>query len=274
MQDPSGFTGWPSEQPSPAELPSHRSDLLPTWDAPGTMSGIANFDGYIIAVNDRCEQLLGWTPAQLMSAPYWEFQHPGDQGSVPEPAEGLTNFGGDAAGVEVRMLRRDGTGLWTRWQTALDPLGNQFYAVGVDISDEMPPVKRRVHVGTWVRDVAAGTVLWSDEIYDMFGLRVGTALDDDLIKAHINPQDHPLVAGAWRASIADQDAHSAVYRVIRPDGTTRTLRSTGRVTARAHGLPLRVRGLTVDITDRLPGVTDPTSAQADRPGRPPCGTKP
>jgi PAS domain S-box-containing protein len=101
-----------------------------------------------------------------------------------------------------------------------------------------------------VRDVESGTLDWSDEVYEMFGLPAGTTVDDDRVRALIHPQDLPLVDGAWRASMVDEDDHAAQFRVNRPDGTMRTLRSAGRVTVRAQGRPVSMRGLTTDITDR------------------------
>jgi PAS domain S-box-containing protein len=224
---------------------------LPTWDAPGTVFAVVDFDGYVVTVSDGYRKLFGWTTAELMSAPYWEFAHAEDQHPVVEFIERLMMHTSDVPlGVELRLLCRDGSYLWTQWQAVADPARELLYGVGEDTSDQMPPVQGRVHVGTWARDLSTGTVDWSDEVYGMFGLPVGTAVNDDLVKPLINPQDLPLVYGAWRASIADEDDHAAQFRVTRPDGTIRILRSTGRVTSRADGRPMTMRGLTMDITDR------------------------
>jgi PAS domain S-box-containing protein len=227
------------------------SERLASWDAPGSFSGVVNFDGYVVAMSDGFLKLLGWTPAELMSAPYWEFVHPEDQHLLVEAIERLMTQTSDVPlVVDLRLLCRDGSCRWTRWQIVADPTSELVYGVGEDTSEEMPAEQARVRLGTWVRDISAGTVDWSDEVYEMFGLPVGTAVNDDLVKALINPQDLPLVDGAWRASIANEDDHAAQFRVTRPDGTIRILRSTGRVTSRAKGRPVTMRGLTMDITDR------------------------
>jgi PAS domain-containing protein len=84
----------------------------------------------------------------------------------------------------------------------------------------------------------------------MFGLPVGSGLTDEELRARIHPQDHPLVVGAWRASLPDEDGHWANFRVVRPDGTVRYLHSAGRVVARSGGRARVVRGITLDVTDR------------------------
>jgi PAS domain S-box-containing protein len=244
-------TGWPSELPSRADLAPLVSEHLPSWDAPGTIFGVVNFDGYVVAVSDGFLRLFGWSPAELMSVPYWEFVHPDDQQPVVEALERLMRQTSDVPlEIHLRALCRDGTWQRTRWQIVADPPSELILGVGEGTGDEMPPGQERVHVGTWVRDLDAGTVDWSDEVYEMFGLPAGRTVDDGLVKALIHPQDLPLVYGAWRASIDDEDDHAAQFRVTRPDGTIRTLRSTGRVTFRADGRPVTMRGLTMDITDR------------------------
>jgi PAS domain S-box-containing protein len=173
-------SGWPSKLPSRAEVAPQVSELLPSWDAPGTIFGVVNFDGYVVAVSDGFRKLFGWTPAELMSVPYWEFVHAEDQHPVVESIERLMMQTSDVPFVvDLRALCRDGSCLWTRWQTVADPTSELIYGVGEDTSEEMPPVQGRLRVGTWVRDVNAGTVEWSDEVYAMFGLPVGTAVNDE-----------------------------------------------------------------------------------------------
>jgi PAS domain S-box-containing protein len=244
-------TACQADLPSRPEVAPEVSELLPSWDAPETIVGVVSFDGYVVAVSESFQKLFGWMLPDLTSAPYWEFLHVDDQPFVVESLGRLMMRTCEVPlGVDLRALRRDGTCVWTRWQTVADPNSELIYGVGEDASGEMPHEQARVHVGTWTRDIDAGTVDWSDEVYEMFGLPVGKAVDDDLVKASINPQDLPLVERAWRAAIAGEDDYLAQFRVTRTNGTIRTLRSVGRVIARTDGNPLTVRGLTMDVTDR------------------------
>jgi PAS domain S-box-containing protein len=227
------------------------SELLPSWDAPGTISSVIDFDGYVVAVSDEFLGFFGWSRAELMSVPYWEFVYAEDQHAMVESLERLMQTSDAPLGIHLRVLCRDGTWPWTRWQIVADPASELIYSIG-EGTGEVSPGQGRAHVGTWVRDVEGGAVEWSDEVYEMFGLPVRTTLNDGLVSALIHPQDLPLVDGAWRASIADEDDHAAQFRVTRPDGTIRILRSTGRVTSRVDGHPVTMRGLTMDVTDRPP----------------------
>jgi PAS domain-containing protein len=164
----------------------------------------------------------------------------------------LITAGGGRTGREARRLCRDGRYRCVRYDLAADVGAELLYAVGVDVSDRRPPLEEaRVPVGTWVRDVRACALTWSDELYAMNGLPVGTPLTDALVRSLVHEQDRPLVDGAWYASLVDSDAHTARFRALRPDGTVRHLESTGRVIARSGNQAITIRGITLDVTDRL-----------------------
>jgi PAS domain S-box-containing protein len=232
------------------DVPTRVPHLLPNWERPGTMSGIATFDGYLVAMNTGYSDVLGWSGPDLMCAPFWEFVHPDDRDRTVEWIDGLIREGGVRTGHEMRLLCRDGSYRWTRWDALADLDSELRYGVGVDISRRKLPVEEPcVLVGTWLRHIDAGTVSWSDELYVMFGLPIGAPLTDEAVRGRVHEQDLPLAESAWRESLADEDAHAANYRVVRPDGSIRRLHSTGRVVARSDGRALVVRGITVDITD-------------------------
>jgi PAS domain S-box-containing protein len=237
--------------PSLAELPAKARDLLPTWDQPGAMSEVWDFDGYFVSANAAYFRVLGWSEADLLCGSYWEFVHPDDQDPMVDSIDRLVRAGGVRTGYEVRLLCRNGRYDWTRWDTAADPDTKLLYGVGADITAQKPHIEEAaVQVATWVRDIDSRTLRFSDELWVMLGLPVGTPLTDDVIRDRIHPQDLPLVDGAWRASEAEKDAHSASFRVIHSDGTVRHLHAFGRVTARSDMRPVTVLGVTIDVTDR------------------------
>jgi len=238
-----------AQVPSMEQLPVRVREWLPGWDQPATMSVVGTYEGYYLAVNEGFSRVLGWSAAELGCAPIWEFMHPDDQQRLVESRDRVLREGGVGTGYESRRLCRDGSYRWTRWDSVADRATERLYGVGIDISDEKPVERAHVVVGVWIRDVLAGTSIWSEELYGMFGLSRQDMVTDEVMRARIHPQDRPLVDGAWRASMADDDGHAANYRVVRPDGTVRQLRSIGRVICRDGGRPRLIRGLTLDRTD-------------------------
>ncbi len=126
---------------------------------------------------------------------------------------------GQPAGYEIRVLGRDGG--WRRMQcdTVADRGTELMYGVGAQIVvGEPADGVARAPVGTWVRQGRAGTFIWSDELYAMFCIPVGTPLMDGLIRSRIHPRDYPLVEQVWRARLAEGEAHGVRFRTILTDG--------------------------------------------------------
>lgn len=115
--------------------------------------------------------------------------------------------GGRRARYEARRLCRDGSYRWTRWDAIPDPDSELLYGVGVDVSDEKPVERTHVVVGAWTHDDDAGTSIWSQEMFAIFGLRGEGTVPHDAIDSRIHPQDRPLIA-ARRASMTDDDGHA------------------------------------------------------------------
>jgi PAS domain-containing protein len=193
--------------------------------------------------------MLGWTEAELSSASYWDFVHPDDQHPLVEALDRVMGTVGRLAAYEIRVLGRDGDWRRIQWDVVADRGTELMFGVGAEIiiegsADEVS----RAPVGTWSWRGRRGTLTWSDEMYVMFGIPVGTPLTNGLIRSRIHPRDYPLVERVWRARLADSEAHGVHFRTILPDGTMRHLECTGRVVARGGGRVLAVRGITIDVT--------------------------
>jgi PAS domain S-box-containing protein len=107
------------------------------------------------------------------------------------------------------------------------------------------------HFGWWERDFTTNHVSLSDEVSRIFGMRPG-----DLPEWHgrwlelIHPEDRAKAAEAAAAALRPGGPRYDVeYRVVRPDGTQRTIRSQADVTWDNSGRPLRQFGVLHDITE-------------------------
>jgi PAS domain S-box-containing protein len=111
--------------------------------------------------------------------------------------------------------------------------------------------QRLAHVGWWERDYSTAHVTLSDEVCRIFGVQ-----PVDLPEWHgrwlerIHPDDRPRVAEAAAAALMrGGPRYDVEYRVVRPDGTERMVRSQGDVTWDESGKPLRQFGVLQDITE-------------------------
>ncbi|MBW0088771.1 PAS domain-containing protein [Pseudonocardia sp. KRD-184] len=233
-------------------LPAPFAALLAAREDGTTLWSVWGFDSYFRDADQRLLELLGWTEAELSSASYWDFVHADDQHPLVEALERMMTTAGTLEGYEMRVLGRDGGWRRMRWDMVADRETELVFSVGarIETGESVDGVARPL-VGTWAWQGRAGTFTWSDELYDMFGLPIGTALTDALIRSRIHPQDHPLVEQVWRARLADGDAHGVRFRTVLPDGTTRHVECTGRATAGRDDHAFTIRGITVDVTAAL-----------------------
>jgi PAS domain S-box-containing protein len=95
---------------------------------------VANFEGYFVRGNPACEQILGFTSAELMAQPYLDFVHPEDLAATAAVTESLI-AGSVLVNFENRYRCKDGSYRWILWSAMPDGERNLIYADGHDITD-------------------------------------------------------------------------------------------------------------------------------------------
>ena len=111
--------------------------------------------------------------------------------------------------------------------------------------------QRISHVGYWERDLATNRYTWSDENYRIFGLRPQERiLTFDEVQELLHPADRQMRAAAVAEALRGGPRYDVEYRVVRPNGEVRFVRSVGDVVRDESGRPRRVFGTVQDITER------------------------
>jgi len=105
------------------------------------------------------------------------------------------------------------------------------------------------HLGSWQWDIGTGAERWSDEFYRIFGYepQAVPATYDRFLSA-LHPDDKIRVLTAINAALEQDRAYDMEFRILRPDGGERTLRSRGVVERDEQGKPLRMDGTVLDVT--------------------------
>jgi PAS domain S-box-containing protein len=113
--------------------------------------------------------------------------------------------------------------------------------------------QRLAHVGYWDRDLDAGRLTLSDESCHIFGLPPQRHVD--LAQWHerwlqlVHPEDRPKIAEAAAAALRGGPPYDVEYRVVRPGGDVRIVRSRAEVTWDESGRPRRMFGVMQDVTN-------------------------
>lgn len=111
--------------------------------------------------------------------------------------------------------------------------------------------QRIAHLGSWEWNVEKDGIVWSEEIYRIFGLsrdQFDGTYEGFLARVHA--EDREFVRNEVSAALHEGKPFSIDYRIVRPDKAQRRIFAQGEVTHGANGKPARMAGTVLDITER------------------------
>lgn len=110
--------------------------------------------------------------------------------------------------------------------------------------------QRLGRLGYWEWDIQNQTLLWSDEVYCIFGVERDFALTYENIEAMLHPEDRETNTRNVQALLTTADEVEFEFRIIRPQGEIRYIIQTAQVERDEAGRPLTAFGIMQDITER------------------------
>ena len=113
-------------------------------------------------------------------------------------------------------------------------------------------VQKLGHIGNWTQNLETKEVIWSDEQYRIFGYMPGEITASlDVVKKAIHPEDQDGFKKTYKAAIESKETnYSHEYRIIRPDGNVRYLRSIVEIKRDDYGNAYNLNGIYQDITEQ------------------------
>ncbi|WP_158585575.1 bifunctional diguanylate cyclase/phosphodiesterase [Pseudooceanicola sediminis] len=170
--------------------------------------------------------------------------HPDDRAALERQIEATVNGDADIVFQEYRERHRDG-----RWISILsrgrviarDSQGRASRIIGIDTditeikaaSEKIFRMSRRLEiaiqatsVGIWDADLAKGEVVWDERMMEIYGLDLPPGpIPEGYWEQVIHPDDRDSVLSQSSEVEAGKIAFADDYRVVRPDGTVRYIRS-------------------------------------------------
>lgn len=170
--------------------------------------------------------------------------------------------------IEHRVVWPDGTVRWLleRGAVAHDAEGRPLQMLGVvqDIDDrkraelalaererQLREAQSLARIGNWKADLVTGALIWSDEIYRIFGHEPDSFEPSvEAFQATVHPDDRLLVEESEKRA-EKTGCHDVVHRIVLPDGSVRHVHELARMEVDADGNPVRMIGTVQDITVRV-----------------------
>jgi PAS domain S-box-containing protein len=112
--------------------------------------------------------------------------------------------------------------------------------------------QRLAKLGSWDRDLEHNKVVWSEQMYEIFGVERGHELAgtfDGYLK-RVHPDDRDRVRDEVQQAIRAGGGFHGERRIVRPNGEIRHLQTRVEVIRNEAGRAVRMHGICLDVTDR------------------------
>ena len=105
-------------------------------------------------------------------------------------------------------------------------------------------------LGLWEWDIKCNEVWITDKGRSLFGFGASEKLDFDRFRSSLHPEDREPVLKVVQNSLRTGAEYQSEYRVVLPNGKMRWIAGRGHVEFNGNGQPVRMRGASLDITQR------------------------
>jgi PAS domain S-box-containing protein len=230
---------------------------------------IIDRDGIVRYKSPNIQRLFGWSPEEIVGKTAWDNVHPDDQAAVLELFHALSTNSAEVPSLRCRYRHKDGTFRWIQFTGTNrfdDPdiagiIGNYHdvteqihWEQRVEASIyELNKSQEVANVGNWVWHIPENSLEWSDQMYRIFGIDKQRFVGDlaRVLTTSIHPDDRAAVEASNASVISRKAPIPLEYRVIRPDGTIRTVwAEAGELELGDDGEPILLRGIVLDITEQ------------------------
>ncbi len=228
--------------------------------------GIAlnDLEGNFLEANQALLDAIGYSEDEYRNLSYWQLT---PEKYTPQEQELLEKLmsSGRYGPYEKQYIHKDGHLVPVLLNGALveDQFGNKrIWSIVQDISERkqaenalkesrqrLLEAQQLAHIGNWEADLLSGKLVWSDVIYDIFGLDKSSVEPSiELFQQAVHPADQSLVLESQKQA-AETGKQDVVHRIVRPDGTVRYVHEIATSKYDENGEMVGLAGTVQDITE-------------------------
>jgi len=225
--------------------------------------------GTIECANAEAERLLGYLPGKLTGCPAALLACTALQSGpgTGEPDDGVDPIVATLWGSGVTARRADGSEI--RVDLRVFDLGSRRRLVlvstdgssecrdpfGPPVSTAQPPAmtaavdESHAGIGRWRLELPSLQLSWSNEVYHTFGLPLTFRPTVETAIAGYDPADRARLAAFVESAVRDGTPYRDEARIVRPDGSLRSVVHGGRAERSPDGTIVAISGYFQDITE-------------------------
>ena len=217
-------------------------------------------------VSPAYEQIWGRTCESLYKDPMdWKNAiHPNDREGAHEIF--MKQMQGESIDSEYRIRTPDGQEKWIcdRAFPIRDEAGQLIRIAGIaaeiterkltetllkQTADRLMLATRAGDVGVWDWDITNDVMVWDEQMFRLYGIEEGQFRHaPGAWKKKLHPEDRERALEECRAALSGEKSFDTEIRVVRPDGSIRSVKALAQVERDGNGKPLRMIGTNWDIT--------------------------
>ncbi|RYD57900.1 MAG: PAS domain S-box protein [Sphingobacteriales bacterium] len=107
------------------------------------------------------------------------------------------------------------------------------------------------HIGNWSWFIATNRITWSDELYNIFGIKNREEnITYDRYISLIHPDDKSKLIDAIEHSLKTHQPYDLTHRILLDNGQIKVIHSKGEVLLSPEGQPFKIAGTGQDVTEK------------------------
>jgi PAS domain S-box-containing protein len=221
----------------------------------------------IIFVNDAFVRKTGYSREEALGRNPSFLQGPKSSQAAFERIDAALK-GGQGIREELIKFTKGGREIW--WEAEITPVTDEtgrcryFVAIERDVTERkraeralrrsearLKEAQRVANIGSWEWNVAERKVMWSDELYRIFGLAPqSVAITLQTFLNCIHPAEREAMLGKIEQMRRRPKSLTETFRIVRPDGSMRWVMARGEVAGDGAPNLFRIVGTVQDITER------------------------
>lgn len=157
--------------------------------------------------------------------------------------------------VQISMLVLGVALLFVSWERRVSHFqsalhgSRRSYSQLMDHNERLQMAFRAGGVGLWECDPATAEFYVDPNLRDLYGLpHEDKPVPRESWKARVHPDDVTGLDQRWASCLAAESTYESEYRIVRPDGSVKRVRSVASILRAEDGALLRVLGMTWDVT--------------------------